>query len=156
VARKPAAPSKTALAALWLVRRAAGSDAEVIRWLKAYREPKKRRRKRGRPRNTSLDIFLQMIEQYHGQDWDQGRIIAPYSDPNPGRRGKRSSSPHAVLRRYVEAVWQPRENEPGRDSASRRAQGLCPQASRDAGHRAPYTPADRGAPAEEARASASS
>ena len=111
MARKPVVPSKRAKEALWLVRRAAGSDAQVHRWLREHPLPN---RKSGRPRNTSLDavlmpgggqdFVLQMIADYHGLHWDHH---GPYLPDDP--RGKRASTPHAVLCRYVEAIWRHHE-----------------------------------------------
>jgi hypothetical protein len=119
MARKPAVPSERVREALWLVRRAAGSDAQVHRWLKEYPVPK---REVGAPRNTSFDavlmpdggpdFFLRMMAEHHGPDWDEGRmIVPPPDDPNfrDFRGGKRASTPHAVLRRYVEAIWRHHE-----------------------------------------------
>jgi hypothetical protein len=111
VARKPVEPSERVREALWLVRRAAGSDAQVHRWLREYPLPN---RKSGRPRNTSLDavlmpdggqdFVLQSIADYHSLHWDHH---GPYLPDDP--RGKRASTPHAVLRRYVERVWRHHE-----------------------------------------------
>src|SRR5262249_5932907 len=47
--------------------------------------------KRGAPRNTSLDGFLDMIEEYHAPDWTMKT-----------HEGKLIKTPHSILRYYVE------------------------------------------------------
>jgi len=79
-------PSKRSLPLLWRLLGEAGSPEELARWARDYPPPK-----RGAPRNTSLDGFLDMIEEYHGPDWTMRT-----------REGKLIKTPHSVLRYYVE------------------------------------------------------
>lgn len=80
-------PSKRSLVKLRALLEEAGSLDELARWACGdYPEPK-----RGAPRNTSLDGFLDMIEEYHGPDWTMRT-----------RKGKLIETPHSILRYYVE------------------------------------------------------
>ena len=47
----------------------------------------------GAPRNDTLDVFLDMIEAYHGPDWTMRT-----------RKGKLIKTPHSILRYYVEEL----------------------------------------------------
>src|SRR5262245_46471220 len=101
-------PSKRALAALWFARREAGSDAELIRWLKDYPAPP-----RGRPRNTFFDELVATAAEFYGPAWnvDRKRAIARLKDRGvkPPKGGFKFMTPHQTLREYVTAVWQNHE-----------------------------------------------
>jgi len=81
-------PSKRSLPLLWRLLREAGSPEELAQWARDYPRPKG-----GAPRNTSLDVFLDMIEEYHGPNWTMRT-----------REGKLIKTPHSILRYYVEQV----------------------------------------------------
>jgi hypothetical protein len=84
-------PTKRELAQIRSLRRKAGGRDELIRWIDSCPELP-----RGAPRNKTLQIFLDMIAEYHGHDWIH----------KVGGRKHKFSTPIPTIRHYVEKAWK--------------------------------------------------